>query len=96
MKAVNPNDNDGTDNKAWDPNSVQHFGEDGKPLEKPEKPDENDEKYMKNGEFDQEAYDKDMKEYEVNGEIRHKVFCGVTQKWIENWESYMEKQGYTW
>ena len=64
MKAVNPNDNDGTDNKAWDPNSVQHFGEDGKPLEKPEKPDENDEKYMKNGEFDQEAYDKDMKEYE--------------------------------
>lgn len=64
MKAVNPNDNDGTDNKAWDPNSVQHFGEDGKPLEKPEKPDENDEKYMKDGEFDQEAYDKDMKEYE--------------------------------
>ena len=39
---------------------------------------------------------KDMKEYEVNGESRHKVFCGVTQKWIENWESYMEKQGYTW
>lgn len=65
MKAVNPNNNDGTDNKAWDPNSVQHFGEDGKPLEKPEKPDENDEKYMKeNGEFDQEAYDKDMQEYE--------------------------------
>ena len=41
-------------------------------------------------------YVKDTKEYKVNGEIRYKVFCGATKKWVENWESYMEKQGYTW
>lgn len=39
---------------------------------------------------------KDMKEYKINGEPRYSVFCELTQKWIENWESYWEKQGKTW
>lgn len=39
---------------------------------------------------------RDIKEYEVNGEIRYKVFCGATQKWIENWKSYWEEQGKSW